>query len=132
MSQPIEAPKNAMQRLLDVVEKVGNKVPHPVIIFLVLIAIVILLSHIFWVVGTAEEMVGDSLRAGGGIRFMYDSVGASFMSLTGLGLIIDAMTGVGVAEQAGVVNALIRKLAIVSPRWALAYILALVVIVSSI
>ena len=34
-----------MQKILDVVEKVGNKVPHPVVIFLILIAIVIVLSH---------------------------------------------------------------------------------------
>jgi aminobenzoyl-glutamate transport protein len=54
------------------------------------------------------------------------------MSFTGLGLIIVAMIGVGVAEQAGLVDALIRKLVIVSPAWALAYILAFVGIGSSI
>jgi len=44
MSQPIAAPKNAMQKFLDVVERVGNKVPHPAVIFLILIAIVVVLS----------------------------------------------------------------------------------------
>src|SRR5262249_32935477 len=67
-----------------------------------------------------------------GLRFMYVSIIPSFMSFTGLGLIIVAMIGVGVAEQAGLVNALIRKLVIVSPRWALTYILAFVGILSSI
>src|SRR5271166_562459 len=51
MSQPteapkIEAPKSAMQKILDVVEKVGNKVPHPAVIFLILIAIVVALSAV--------------------------------------------------------------------------------------
>ena len=45
MSQPIEAPKSVMQKFLDVVEKVGNKVPHPAVIFLILIAIVVVLSQ---------------------------------------------------------------------------------------
>jgi aminobenzoyl-glutamate transport protein len=54
------------------------------------------------------------------------------MSFTGLGLIIVAMLGVGVAEQAGLVNALIRKLVVVSPSWALIYILVFVGILSSI
>ena len=45
---------------------------------------------------------------------------------------IVAMIGVGVAEEAGLVNALIRKLVIVSPAWALTYILAFVGILSSI
>jgi aminobenzoyl-glutamate transport protein len=42
------------------------------------------------------------------------------------------MVGVGVAEESGLIPTLIRKLAMVSPRWALAYILAFVGILSSI
>src|SRR5262245_8947874 len=53
MSQPTEAPKNTMQRILDVVEQVGNKVPHPVIIFLILIAIVVVLSAVLSLAGTS-------------------------------------------------------------------------------
>src|SRR5262249_10900813 len=41
-------PKGMMQRFLDVVEKVGNKIPHPIIIFLTLIVIVVLLSHVLY------------------------------------------------------------------------------------
>jgi aminobenzoyl-glutamate transport protein len=66
------------------------------------------------------------------MRFMYVSLIPSFMAFTGLGLIIVAMIGVGVAEEAGLVGALIRKLVIVSPKWALSYILAFVGILSSI
>jgi aminobenzoyl-glutamate transport protein len=167
MSQVSEAPKTAMQRVLDVVERVGNKVPHPAVIFLVLIAIVMVLSHVFYLTGTSvssevitpeekapawkspddypysEELTEPhkptikttavrSLLTAEGVRFMYVSLIPSFMSFTGLGLIIVAMIGVGVAEQAGLVDALIRKLVIVSPRWALVYILAFVGIMSSI
>jgi aminobenzoyl-glutamate transport protein len=73
-----------------------------------------------------------SLLTADGLRFIYESVIPSFMGFTGLGLIIVAMIGVGVAEQAGLVNGLIRKLVIVSPRWALCYILVFVGIISSI
>src|SRR5262245_46664740 len=139
MSQPnetpkAEAPKNAMQRILDVVERVGNKVPHPVVIFLTLLAIVVVLSHVFYLLGasiTTEVIVPEknltteksldsypyseelstphkpkvittevrSLLTSEGLRFMYVSIIPSFMSFTGLGLIIVAMIGVGVAEQ---------------------------------
>src|SRR5262245_47461853 len=51
MSQPHDAPKSLMQRILDVVERVGNKVPHPVIIFLILIGIVLVLSHVLYITG---------------------------------------------------------------------------------
>lgn len=41
-----------MQSVLDMVEKLGNKVPHPAIIFLSLIAFVILLSALLSFTGT--------------------------------------------------------------------------------
>ena len=47
-------------------------------------------------------------------------------------MIIVAMVGVGVAEESGLVKALIRKLVVVAPRWALTYILVFVGILSSI
>ena len=54
------------------------------------------------------------------------------MGFTAVGLLIVAMVGVGVAEEAGLIKALIRKLVAVSPGWALTYILAFVGILSSI
>ena len=53
MNQTSAAPKTAMQRFLDVVERVGNKVPHPAVIFLILIIIVVALSHILYLMGTS-------------------------------------------------------------------------------
>jgi aminobenzoyl-glutamate transport protein len=167
MSKTSDGSKTYMQKLLDVVEKVGNKVPHPAVIFLVLIALVMVLSHVFYLMGTSvssevivpeanptpeksldaypysEELskphkpemrttAVQSLLTVEGLRFIYVSLIPSFMSFTGLGLIIVAMIGVGVAEEAGLVGALIRKLVLISPHWALAYILAFVGILSSV
>ncbi len=176
MSATSEAPKGLMQKILDVVEKVGNLVPHPVIIFLVLIGIVMLLSQILYMTGASvstEVLVpkaqpaetaaaygvseydtgtqveyrtldednytietrtipARSLLTTDGIRFIYSSLIPSFMGFTAVGLMIVAMIGVGVAEASGLVNALIRKLVKVSPRWAMTYILAFVGILSSI
>jgi aminobenzoyl-glutamate transport protein len=171
MTETTASSKTFMQKVLDVVEKVGNKVPHPAVIFLVLIAIVVALSHILYLSGTSvttqviepdladsaaiadtdvdysypysealfdahkvdeETIAVKSLLTTDGIRFMYTSLIPSFMSFTAVGLIIVAMLGVGVAEEAGLVNALIRKLVIVSPRRALCFILVFVGILSSI
>jgi aminobenzoyl-glutamate transport protein len=147
MSQPIAAPKSAMQKFLDVVEKVGNRVPHPAVIFLILIAIVIVLSQILHMLGTSisyqvlnlethkletATTPAKSLLTADGIRFMYERLIPNFMSFTAVGLMIVAMVGAGVAEEAGLVKALIRKLVLVSPPWALTYIMAYVGIMSSI
>ena len=175
MSEPSAAPKTFMQKVLDVVERVGNKVPHPAVIFLILIAIVVVLSHVLFVTGTKvsyeaivptakqvdasetestlydlgmavdyetidaksysieqREVAAKSLLTTDGLRFVYSSLIPNFMGFTAVGLMIVAMVGAGVAEEAGLVNALIRKLVLVSPRGALTYILAFVGIVSSI
>jgi aminobenzoyl-glutamate transport protein len=141
------APKTVMQRFLDGIEKVGNMVPHPVVIFLALIGIVIILSVILSFFDTAVtlerinpdthaiETTTTSLRSlldGDGIRFIYSSLIPNFMSFTAVGLMIGAMIGAGVAEESGLVNSLIRKLVLVSPAWALTYILAFAGILSSV
>lgn len=144
---PEDESKPFTQRLLDAVERVGNKVPHPAVIFVLLILIVILLSHVFYLMGTSATYEGinadthklekittsvQSLLTAEGIRFMYANVVANFMAFTAVGVIIVAMLGVGVAESAGLVKALIRKLVLVAPPRALTYILVLVGILSSI
>jgi aminobenzoyl-glutamate transport protein len=136
-----------MQRVLEGVEKVGNKVPHPAVIFVLLIVLVVLLSHVFYMMGisvTYEAINPEthavektttavkSLLTSDGIRFMYSKVIENFMSFTAVGVIIVAMLGVGVAEASGLVAALIRMLVKVAPAKALTYILVFVGIVSSI
>jgi aminobenzoyl-glutamate transport protein len=147
MSQPIAAPKSAMQKFLDVVERVGNKVPHPAVIFLILIAIVVVLSHILHMLGVSityqvlnpethkldtATTPAKSLLTADGIRFMYERLIPNFMSFTAVGLMIVAMVGAGVAEEAGLVKALIRKLVLVAPSRSLTYIMAFVGVMSSI
>ncbi len=142
-----EETKSFMQRLLDGVERVGNKVPHPVVIFVLLIVAVMLLSHILYLAGASVtyetinpethqvEMTttaAQSLLTKDGIRFMYSKVVDNFMSFTAVGVIIVAMLGVGVAEASGLIGALIRKLVLVAPAKALTYIIVFVGIVSSI
>jgi aminobenzoyl-glutamate transport protein len=54
---------------------------------------------------------------------MFTSVIQSFMNMNAVGVIILARLGVGVAEEAALVRALIRRLGKVSPSWALTYLL---------
>ncbi len=152
MTQPSKAQntastKTVMQGILDTVERVGNSVPHPVVIFLILIALVLVLSHILYMLGATvtyqvidpdthkietATTVANSLLTADGIRHIYTRLVPNLMGFTAVGLLVVAMMGVGVAEEAGLVNALIRKLVAASPSWALVYIIAFVGILSSI
>jgi aminobenzoyl-glutamate transport protein len=88
MNQKGEAPKPVLQKLLDVVERVGNKVPHPAILFFLLVAVVVLLSQALRLTGTSvsyqrinpethqvEQVTTavNSLLAADGIRFVFTS-----------------------------------------------------------
>jgi len=142
-----EPPKTAMQKVLDAVERVGNRVPHPVMIFVYLIGIVIVLSAVLGALGAhvtyqaynpvtheiePASTAARSLLTVDGIRFMFTGLVQNFMNFNAVGVIIVAMVGVGVAEEAGLVKALIRKLVVVAPPKALTYILVFVGIISSI
>jgi aminobenzoyl-glutamate transport protein len=136
-----------MQRFLDVVERIGNKVPHPSLIFVILIFVIIVLSHLFHLLGTTVDFqmidpvtheIHDattavrSLITIEGRRFMLTSVIPNFLGFTAVGMVIVAMVGVGLAEETGLIKALIRKLVIVSPPATLTYILVFAGILSSI
>ena len=145
--EPISPKKTGLEKILDTVERVGNKVPHPAVIFIWLILTVIVLSHVFHLMGASatyesinlethqpEQVTAtvQSLLTSEGIRFMYSNVVANFMSFNAVGVIIVAMLGVGVAETSGLIKSLIRKLVKVAPASVLTYILVFVGIVSSI
>jgi aminobenzoyl-glutamate transport protein len=133
--------------MLDVIERVGNKVPHPAVLFFLLIAVVVALSHLFHLLGTsvshqqinpqthkAEEVTTtvQSLLSAGGIRFMFTSVVPNFINFGPVGIIMVAMIGVGLAEQAGLFQALIRKIVLVAPRQAMTAIIVTLAVLSSI
>lgn len=63
MGQPADASMSGMQKFLGVVERVGNKVPHPAVIFLLLLTAVVVLSQILHMTGatvTYEVIVPET------------------------------------------------------------------------
>jgi aminobenzoyl-glutamate transport protein len=147
MSRKSEAPKTVLQRLLDLVERVGNKVPHPAVLFFLLIVVVVLLSHVLHLAGTSvsyqvinvethkpEEATAavQSLLTADGLRFIFTSVVPNFINFGPVGIIMVAMIGVGLAEQAGLIQALIRKIVLVAPRGAMTAIIVTLGVLSSI
>jgi aminobenzoyl-glutamate transport protein len=141
------AEKEAPSGFLATVERVGNMVPHPAIIFFILIGIVIVLSVIFGLMGTTvtydgyDPAVGDivqqtstvqNLLSPDGIRFMLTSPVANFLGFTGVGVILVAMIGVGVAEESGLIATLVRKMVAAAPRSIFTFMIVMVGVVSSI
>jgi aminobenzoyl-glutamate transport protein len=159
-----EAPKGGgfAERMLAGVERAGNRVPNPAILFLGLILFVILLSQVLdWAnvgvthqvaehaAGAAQPLPDDLTDHGdyqlktehieakglltvSGIAFMFTTFVSNFLGFAAVGVILVAMIGVGVAEYSGLIGALIRKLVAVSSPGSLTYIIVFVGIVSSV
>jgi len=110
-------------RSLDVVERVGNKLPDPVVLFLLLMVAAWLVS--WWLSGVSfteidprtgqpvqinNQLAGESLTA-----FMSKMVG-TFTSFPPLGVVLVAMLGLGVAEHTGFISAVLRAAMAVTPK----------------
>jgi aminobenzoyl-glutamate transport protein len=159
--------------MLDLIEKLGNKVPHPVLMFLYLIIFVIVLSAILSLAGvsvTEQIVVAEpeaiepvyyedttqpgleadagidnpdfvveertitvrSLLSTEGIRFIFTSFVSNFQGFGVVAVTFIAMMGAGVAEGAGMMSALIRKLVKVAPRKWITFIIVFVGVLTSV
>lgn len=142
-----EASRTVLQRLLDLVEKVGNKVPHPAVLFFVLISAVVLLSQVLQWIGVSvsyqrinpetheSEAVTTAVRSllsADGIRFIFTSVVPNFINFGPVGIILVAMMGVGLAERSGLIQAMIRKIVMIAPPEAMTAIIVTLGLMSSI
>ncbi|MEN5059305.1 AbgT family transporter [Luteimonas sp. TWI1416] len=140
MSQPTSdtgAPRGTVARLLDAIERTGNRLPDPAMLFLLLMLAVWGLSWALSGVdfaaidprsGTPIQIVnqlsGESLTA-----FMANMVRV-FLGFAPLGVVLVAMLGLGVAEHTGFINAALRSVLSVTPKMLLTPALVAVAVLS--
>lgn len=118
-----------MPRFLDVVERVGNRLPDPVSLFALAALGVVAASHIAAGVAVVHPATGDAvavvdLATRDGLRRMLTEAVPTFVAFPPLGTVLAAMLGVGVAERSGLVGAALRAFVAAVPRGALSLALA--------
>src|SRR5690554_534076 len=114
--------KNRLARALDTIEVVGNKLPHPATLFLMMAVLVALLSWWASAVGlqathpaTGEVIAVKNLLSADGIRWIYTNVESNFVKFPPLALVLVIMVGIGVAEGSGLFTVLVRQLVLGAP-----------------
>ncbi len=130
MSKP-KAPqkKGALYQFLNLIEVVGNRLPHPILLFGILSLLVVILSALFSAIGLSatgtaivdgevqETTVGViSLLSPDGLEYMLTTVVTNFTSYAPLGVVLVAMLGVGVAEQSGLISVLLKGTVRFTPK----------------
>ncbi len=119
------------ERFLNFVEVTGNKLPHPVAMFFGFFVITIILSAILSQVGVSvtykeiSRATGEviekttfvqNLLTRSGIRGIFSTTVKNFTGHAALGSIVVAMLGVGLAEGTGLLNTIIKKIVLSTPK----------------
>nr|WP_300315160.1 AbgT family transporter [Halomonas sp.] len=118
-----------MQAVLSSIERIGNKLPHPFVLFVILAMVVIVLSTVLSALGvtavspeTGAEVAVKSLLSGAGIEFMLTSVVSNFINFPPLGLILVVMFGIGLADKVGLLSTLMQVTVAKAPASLLTFI----------
>lgn len=108
--------KKVKNGILDWIEKIGNKIPHPFILFLILTIFIVLISAICAALGievvnpvTQKVVAAKSLLSAAGVNFMLQKMVTNFTGFSPLGLVLVMTLGIGLAEHVGLVSALMRN-----------------------
>src|SRR5210317_2249273 len=122
---------------LGTVERVGNKLPDPAVLFIALLFIVWVLSWMLSYVTfdvidprSKEALVINNLLAPGAITEFLSVMVTNFSHFHPVGVVLVAMLGIGVAEHTGFINSALRAMLGVTARWLLTPMIILVGIVS--
>jgi len=129
MSKPTGENKVSLyNRCLNGIEKVGNSLPHPVILFAIFALAIVIISAVCAALGvsaTGELISGGELKettvsvvsllTKDGLAYIFTSAVNNFTTYAPLGMVLVAMLGVGVAEQSGMINSLLKQAVKVTP-----------------
>lgn len=109
--------KKFIDRFLDWIEKTGNKLPDPAMLFLLLMLIVWVFSAVLspFDFGEVHPQTGADLTVinqltGESIAEFLATMVNVFVTFAPLGIVLVAMLGVGVAEHSGFINVGLKKL----------------------
>ncbi|WP_165164205.1 AbgT family transporter [Corynebacterium qintianiae] len=113
-----EAPKpDGQGGFLGAIEKIGNKLPDPFWLFVILSGVVVAASWIGHRIGmaatdpsTGETISVESLLTTENLSRMVTDAVKNFISFPPLGVILAVMLGVAIAEHTGLLSAMIRAM----------------------
>lgn len=127
------------QKLLDGIERIGNKLPEPFTLFLGLFIITGVISTIMALSGITVKIPGSDetvaikgLFTGEGMSWLTTTMGDNYIGFPPLATVLPILLAVGVAEKSGMLAAGVRAAFGSSPRWLLPYAVGFVGVVGSI
>lgn len=115
---------------LNIVETVGNRLPHPITMFAFFALVIVLLSGVLSALGVSAEgevidgvtmevtrqtVTVKSLLDRDGLTYILTHMVSNFTEFAPLGVVLVTMLGVGCAEGSGYLTALMKKAVSITP-----------------
>ena len=137
MSDSESTPAAVDGGVLAFIERTGNRLPDPAMLFVGLLVIVWLASWLFSYLefGVTDPRSGEPLQvvnqlSGEAMTKFLSVMVTNFAHFHPIGVVLVAMLGIGVAEHTGFINSALRAMLRVTARWLLTPMIILVGIVS--
>ncbi len=139
-AQPTSAPARRhtmLDRFLNVIERAGNKLPDPAVLFLIALLLVWAFSALLAPMQFSEidprngqPIRVNNLLTGTALAMFLATMVNVFVTFPPLGVVLVAMLGVGVAESVGFLNAGLKWMLNLTPRALLTPMIVLVACLS--
>lgn len=130
---------NLNSGLLNRIERIGNRLPDPVTLFITGALSVLVVSEVAarfgWSVvnpTSGETETVKSLLSSQGMQWVWLTLVENFTGFAPLGVVLVAMIGIGLAERSGLIGAVLKLLVFVAPQTLLTPAVILVGVLSSV
>lgn len=114
--------KGFFMKLLDQVEWLGNKLPHPFMLFIYLSVIIIFVSWGLSAMNLSvihpmdeEEVAVQNMVSLEGLEFILSSMLENFTGFAPLGLVLVMMFGIGLAQKVGLIETFMKRTILNAP-----------------
>jgi aminobenzoyl-glutamate transport protein len=123
------APAPWFQRLLNRIERIGNALPHPASLFVILSLLVVLASWLCHQLGvsvqnpvTHKVIAVTNLLSVEGLQRIILGLLPNFINFAALGSVLVCLLGLSIAEHSGLLSAVLRLIVHATPRRLLTWI----------
>ena len=134
---PNRTSRGINQRFLNGIERAGNRLPDPAVLFIALLFVVWVLSWLlsYFTFGAIDPRTGEAVvvvnqLSGSSLAAFFASMVKTFAHFHPIGVVLVAMLGIGVAEHTGFISAGLRATMEITSRSLLTPMVILVGIMS--
>ncbi|MGW1753420.1 AbgT family transporter [Streptomyces mirabilis] len=125
--------RGGLDRVLSLIERAGNALPNPIVLFAVLFVLLGLVSTALALGGVSVAIPGThdtkavtGLFTGEGLRWLVENLIPNFATFPPIGAVLVLIMVVGLAEKTGLLETVMRATLAWVPRAALPYAVALI------